>query len=59
MTVENLFATGPELSDCYLHHAALSVLRSAEFLRHQPGVDGNRIALYGISWGSTAANLFG
>ena len=57
MTVPQIFATSPAVSDSYLYHAVLAQRRAVTFLCRRPEVDPKRIGLVGASWGGATGLL--
>ena len=57
MTVPQIFATTPAVSDSYLYHAILAQRRALTFLCRRPEVDPKRIGLVGASWGGATGLL--
>lgn len=57
MTVPQIFATSPTISDSYLYHAVLAQRRAITFLCRRPEVDPKRIGLVGASWGGATGLL--
>jgi dienelactone hydrolase len=57
MTVPQIFATSPAVSDSYLYHAVLAQRRALTFLCRRPEVDPQRLGLVGASWGGATGLL--
>jgi dienelactone hydrolase len=52
-----LFRVTPDPSASYLFHAVAAVVRAEQWLREQPEVDRQRVALVGRGWGAVIARL--
>ena len=48
---EGRYVANPDVKASLLFDAVLSAMKSLDLLRAQPGVDGSRIGVVGISWG--------
>lgn len=57
MTVPQIFAVTPTVSDSYLYHAVLAEMRAVTFLCRRPEVDAQKIGLVGASWGGATGLL--
>ena len=57
MTVPQIFATSPAISDSYLYHAVLAQRRALTFLCRRSEVDPQRLGLVGASWGGATGLL--